>query len=148
MGFYALLQGIFPTQGSKPGLPHCRWILYQLSHQEGVCKLHFCTEVLELGVVTQGCRGKAASPGAAGARRSVGMCPPPAPELLSWAQTQRALFCPREWELAAEGQAPTSPRCWGLHPAVSWEQLTALPAPPHPPISSGRPRESQPRFLE
>ena len=33
VGFYALLQGIFPTQGSKPGLPHCRWILYCLSHQ-------------------------------------------------------------------------------------------------------------------
>ena len=29
----SLLQGIFPTQGSKPGLPHCRKILYQLSHQ-------------------------------------------------------------------------------------------------------------------
>ena len=26
-------RGIFPTQGSNPGLPHCRWILYQLSHQ-------------------------------------------------------------------------------------------------------------------
>ena len=25
---------IFPTQGSKPGLPHCRRILYQLSHKE------------------------------------------------------------------------------------------------------------------
>ena len=24
----SFLQGIFPTQGSKPGLPHCRWILY------------------------------------------------------------------------------------------------------------------------
>ena len=29
----ALLQGIFPTQGSNPGLPHCRQILYCLSHQ-------------------------------------------------------------------------------------------------------------------
>ena len=29
----SLLQGIFPTQGSKPGLPHWRWILYQLSHK-------------------------------------------------------------------------------------------------------------------
>ena len=28
----SLLQWIFPTQGSKPGLPHCRWILYQLRH--------------------------------------------------------------------------------------------------------------------
>ena len=33
MGSLSLLQGIFPTQGSNPGLPHCRWILYQLSHQ-------------------------------------------------------------------------------------------------------------------
>ena len=29
----SLLQGISPTRGSNPGLPHCRWILYQLSHQ-------------------------------------------------------------------------------------------------------------------
>ena len=29
----SLLQGIFPTQGSNPGLPDCRPILYQLSHQ-------------------------------------------------------------------------------------------------------------------
>ena len=29
----SLLQGIFPTQGSNPGLPHCRQILYQLSHK-------------------------------------------------------------------------------------------------------------------
>ena len=33
VGSHALLQGIFPTQGSNPGLPHCRWILYQLSHK-------------------------------------------------------------------------------------------------------------------
>ena len=25
MGCHALLQGIFPTQGSNPGFPHCRW---------------------------------------------------------------------------------------------------------------------------
>jgi len=29
----SLLQGIFPTQGWNPGLPHCRQILYQLTHQ-------------------------------------------------------------------------------------------------------------------
>ena len=28
-----LLQGIFPTQGLNPGLLHCRWVLYQLSHK-------------------------------------------------------------------------------------------------------------------
>ena len=32
VGCHALLQGIFPTQGSNPGLLHCRWILYCLSH--------------------------------------------------------------------------------------------------------------------
>ena len=34
MGSLSLLQGIFPTHRSKPGLPHCRRILYQLSHME------------------------------------------------------------------------------------------------------------------
>ena len=33
VGCLSLLQGIFPTQGSNPGLPHCRRILYRLSHQ-------------------------------------------------------------------------------------------------------------------
>ena len=33
VGCHALLQGIFPTQGSNPGLLHCRRILYGLSHQ-------------------------------------------------------------------------------------------------------------------
>ena len=33
VGCHALLQGIFPTQGSNPGLPHRRRILYHLSHQ-------------------------------------------------------------------------------------------------------------------
>ena len=34
VGCHALLQGIFPiTQGSNPGLPHCRRALYHLSHQ-------------------------------------------------------------------------------------------------------------------
>ena len=34
VGCLAFLQGIFPTQGSNPGLLLCRWILYHLSHQE------------------------------------------------------------------------------------------------------------------
>jgi len=33
VGCHAHLQGIFPTQGSNPGLPYCRWILYHLSHR-------------------------------------------------------------------------------------------------------------------
>ena len=38
-----LLQGIFPTQGSNPGLPHCRWILYHLSHQGSLQILEWVT---------------------------------------------------------------------------------------------------------
>ena len=33
VGSLSLLQGIFPTQGSNSGLPHCRQTLYQLSHK-------------------------------------------------------------------------------------------------------------------
>ena len=33
VGSLSLLQGIFPTQGSSPGILHCRQILYQLSHK-------------------------------------------------------------------------------------------------------------------
>ena len=33
VGCHAFLQGVFPTQGSNPGLLYCRQILYHLSHQ-------------------------------------------------------------------------------------------------------------------
>ena len=33
VGYHALLQGILSTQGSNPGLPHCKRILYHLSHK-------------------------------------------------------------------------------------------------------------------
>ena len=33
VGYHFLLQGIFPTQESNPGLSHCRQTLYRLSHQ-------------------------------------------------------------------------------------------------------------------
>ena len=51
VGCYFLLQGIFPTQGSNPGLLHCRQILYQLSykgsHSKRVMEWN-CSEVLRL----------------------------------------------------------------------------------------------------
>ena len=41
VGSRSLLQGIFPAQGWNPGLPHCRWILYHLSHKGSPsCFLH------------------------------------------------------------------------------------------------------------
>ena len=36
VGCHSLLQGIFPTQESNPGLLPCRQILYHLSHQEAL----------------------------------------------------------------------------------------------------------------
>ena len=37
VGSLSLLRGIFPSQGSNPGLPHCRQIPYQLSHKGSPC---------------------------------------------------------------------------------------------------------------
>ena len=47
VGCHALLQGTFPTQGSNPGLPHCRQILYCLSHQ-GIQPLHPYDKYIEI----------------------------------------------------------------------------------------------------
>ena len=41
VGSFSLLQGIFLTERSNPGLPHCRQILYQLSHQGSPRKLEW-----------------------------------------------------------------------------------------------------------
>ena len=50
VGGHVLLQGIFPTQGSNPGLLHCRWILYCLSHQgspkEGWVPKNWCFPIV------------------------------------------------------------------------------------------------------
>ena len=43
VGSLSLLQGIFPTQGSNPGLLHCRQILYQLSHKGSPRILEYVT---------------------------------------------------------------------------------------------------------
>ena len=49
VGSHSLLRGILTTQGSNPGLPHCRQILYQLSHQESlICPKHGQREPLQL----------------------------------------------------------------------------------------------------
>ena len=42
VGSLSLLHGIFPTQGSNPGLPYCRQILYQLSHNRSLLRQSFC----------------------------------------------------------------------------------------------------------
>ena len=44
VGSLSLLQGVFPTQESNPGLPHCRYTLYQLSHREAPC-MYVCVYI-------------------------------------------------------------------------------------------------------
>ena len=50
VGSLSFLQGIFPTQESNWGLLYCKWILYQLSYQEGpatwsTCHQHFQAQI-------------------------------------------------------------------------------------------------------
>ena len=42
--------GVFPTQGSNPGLLHCRWILYCLSHQGSPRILEWVTYPFSRGI--------------------------------------------------------------------------------------------------
>ena len=49
---WALLQGIFPTQGWNLGLLHCRQILYCLSHQ-GSSLIFFCLLLSALSVYSE-----------------------------------------------------------------------------------------------
>ena len=53
VGSCSLLQGIFPTQGWNPGLPHRRRILYQLSHR-GSLKWVFLNYMMPQQRVTVG----------------------------------------------------------------------------------------------
>ena len=46
VGSLSLLQGILPTQGSNPGLHHCRHILYQLSHKGSPIMVVYITKYL------------------------------------------------------------------------------------------------------
>ena len=50
---HALLQGIFPTQGLNPGLPHCRQIHYHLSHQGSLRILEWITFLLQQNFLTR-----------------------------------------------------------------------------------------------
>ena len=54
IGSLSLLQGIFPTQGSKPGVLHCRQILYHLSHKRGEWKSWIKTQHPKAKVIASG----------------------------------------------------------------------------------------------
>ena len=54
VGCHFLLQGIFSTQGSNPGLSHCRQTLYCLSHQSIDTHNYFTCHILILTFITLG----------------------------------------------------------------------------------------------
>ena len=58
VGSLSLLQGIFLTQGSNPGIQHCRQFLYQLSHQESHVYLgHMLNSMQGKGTLTLSASG-------------------------------------------------------------------------------------------
>ena len=54
VGCHFLLQGIFPTQGSNPGLSHCRQTLYCLRHWIIDTRNYFSCRILILAYITLG----------------------------------------------------------------------------------------------
>ena len=64
VGCHALLQGIFPTQGWNSGIPHWRWVLYQLSNQGKPYVLTYPLEIqcIPLGLSTPQFEGHWARP--------------------------------------------------------------------------------------
>ena len=55
VGCHFLLQGIFPTQGSNPGLWHCRQTLYHLSHQGSPIETPRSNSKLSVGYMELAC---------------------------------------------------------------------------------------------
>ena len=53
VGCHFLLQGIFPIQGSNPGLPHCRQTLYPLS-QQGSPKTMYIPQIKNILLLKNG----------------------------------------------------------------------------------------------
>ena len=79
VGCHFLLQEIFPTQGSNPGLPHCRQILYCVSHQGSPLKKvvapdNSCWVCPELIILTARLICKGGFPGGTGGKESACQC--------------------------------------------------------------------------
>ena len=56
VGCHALIQVIFPTQGSNPGLLPCRWILYCLSHQRSLLHVIVVIYSIEISIISSVCQ--------------------------------------------------------------------------------------------
>ena len=85
VGCHFLHQGILPTQGSNPGFPDCRQILYQLSHQGSPIFIYIlgCTEA----ALSFSCRIRTLSSSMwdlIPLDQRLNPCPPPPPVLGAW----------------------------------------------------------------
>ena len=80
VGCHAIPQGIFTTQGSNPGLPRCRWILYY-------CLSHQGSPYLEVSTKSSTDPIPEHLPGQSHNRQTTN-APPPSPFIVSWLPRQ------------------------------------------------------------
>ena len=119
MGSLSLLQGIFPTQESNPGLPHCRQILYQLSPiKKQKCYLEMKASSSASSRRARSQTGRvcfplwsgSASAGTYPVTRTLGRCIHPLPECTSCCSFLSLLLTePRPGEHRQESSHPKAP---------------------------------------
>ena len=89
------LQGVFPPQGSNPGLPHCRQIFYQLSHRDPGSNVPHCSTPFlwnsRCGKVT----------------------------VMGTEHSGQGLAWRKSWPLTVRGAGGSPATCW-VSPAPSW----------------------------
>ena len=112
VGSLSLLQGIFPTQGLNPGLPHCRQILYRLSHKGSPWSESECEVTQSCPVICDPILSGSSIHGIFQAR------------VLDWAAISfsRGSFQPRDWTQVfyIEGRRFT---VWATREALWWIEL-------------------------
>ena len=110
VGNLSLLQGVFPAQGSNPGLPYCRRVLYQLSHREALLKgdkiLIWKMSSLGTSLVVQWLRLWTSTAGGAGSIPSQGtkiphatVCGPPLPPIRCFPYTKESSILMKDKKL-------------------------------------------------
>ena len=134
MGSLSLLQGIFATQGSNPGLWHCKQILYQLSHQGSPLQIQESVNNFEvhisglplLQMLDGDCR-----PCVVSAQRCVGEGHRQCPWALPWAAEDRTFPEDKGPSLFSPPQVPRSP-AWagGLNALSASQNQATLPGSP------------------
>ena len=113
VGCRSLLQGIFLTQGSIPGLLHCREILHHLSHQGNPYIVSLLSAILTISLHSVA-QGGGVFPGLSTQRRV------PGPSLSHLSPGGGDLPDSEEQSLQAKGSESQSPTSW------LWRKVTVL----------------------